>query len=438
MALFYGNSKPTCLSEFLSDFLGEIDSLKENGIAFNDKTISVSLLTFVCDAPARAFLKCIKGHTGYNFCERCSIPGSYKNNRVHFYSKTSFPLRSNEDFANMLYDNHQRAHSSLIDHNFPCVSGFCLDYMHLVCLGVVKRIIWYLKQGPRDCRLSSRQLLEISDNLVSLHGKMPSEFARQPRSLEELERWKATEFRQFLLYTGPVVLRKIVSKKKYEHFLTLTVGISILLDSNENKRNSYREYARELLEYFVRESKNIYSEIFVSYNVHNLIHITDDVEKYNCSLNSISAFPFENHLQAIKCLVRNAKNPISQVTKRMAEMDTFGSGKTNNMSGFQIGTISCKKKDSYFLLFNEEFAFVKEKRDDGKLVCDVVKQRDCENYFKKPCESKFINIAFIKKRHRSSRRLLEKKDLYRKVACLPCPGGYVSLPLLHGVERRRH
>lgn len=92
---------------------------------------------------------------------------------------------------------------------------------------------------------------------------MPSEFARQPRSLEELERWKATEFRQFLLYTGPVVLRKIVSKKKYEHFLTLTVGISILLDSNENKRNSYREYARELLEYFVRESKNIYSEIFV-------------------------------------------------------------------------------------------------------------------------------------------------------------------------------
>lgn len=213
MALFYGNSKPTCLSEFLSDFLGEIDSLKENGIAFNDKTISVSLLTFVCDAPARAFLKCIKGHTGYNSCERCSIPGSYKNNRVHFYSKTSFPLRSNEDFANMLYDNHQRAHSSLIDHNFPCVSGFCLDYMHLVCLGVVKRIIWYLKQGPRDCRLSSRQLLEISDNLVSLHGKMPSEFARQPRSLEELERWKATEFRQFLLYTGPVVLRKIVSKK---------------------------------------------------------------------------------------------------------------------------------------------------------------------------------------------------------------------------------
>lgn len=159
------------------------------------------------------------------------------------------------------------------------------------------------------------------------------------------------------------------------------MGISILLDSNENKRNSYREYARELLEYFVRESKNIYSEIFVSYNVHNLIHITDDVEKYNCSLNSISAFPFENHLQAIKCLVRNAKNPISQVTKRMAEMDTFGSGKTNNMSGFQFGTISCKKKDSYFLLFNEEFAFVKEKRDDGKLVCDVVKQRDCENYF---------------------------------------------------------
>ena len=177
---------------------------------------------------------------------------------------------------------------------------------------------------------------------------MPSEFARHPRSLEELERWKATEFRQFLLYTGPVVLRKIVPKKIYEHFLTLTVGISILLDSNENKRNSYREYARELLEYFVRESKNIYSEIFVSYNVHNLIHSSDDVQKYNCSLNSISAFPFENHLQAIKRLVRNAKNPISQVTKRMAEMDTFGSGETNNVSDFNLALFPARKGTAVF------------------------------------------------------------------------------------------
>ena len=54
-----------------------------------------------------------------------------------------------------------------------------------------------------------------------LNGKMPSEFARQPRRLQELDRCKATEFRQFLLYTGHVVLKGIVSKELFQHFLTL-------------------------------------------------------------------------------------------------------------------------------------------------------------------------------------------------------------------------
>ena len=29
---------------------------------------------------------------------------------------------------------------------------------------------------------------------------MPSEISHQPRSLTEIERWEATEFRQFVLY----------------------------------------------------------------------------------------------------------------------------------------------------------------------------------------------------------------------------------------------
>ena len=89
--------------------------------------------------------------------------------------------------------------------------------MHLVCLRVVRRILNYLEKGPVG-KISALQLREISDRLIMLNGKMPSEFARQTRRLQELDRWKATEFRQFLLYTGPVVLKGIVSKELFEHF----------------------------------------------------------------------------------------------------------------------------------------------------------------------------------------------------------------------------
>ena len=97
------------------------------------------------------------------------------------------------------------------------ISTFVIDYMHLVCLRVVRNILNYLKKGPVG-KISALQLREISDRLIMLNGKMPSECARQARSLYELHRWKATQFRQFLLYTGHIDLRRIVSKELFQHF----------------------------------------------------------------------------------------------------------------------------------------------------------------------------------------------------------------------------
>lgn len=102
--------------------------------------------------------------------------------------------------------------------------------MHLVCLGVMRRsILYYFKghfKGVFDSRLSSAQINEISEGLKSL--KLPNEFARQPRSLIELDRWKATELRSFLLYFGLIVLKGVVDAKVYKHFLSLCIAMRIL------------------------------------------------------------------------------------------------------------------------------------------------------------------------------------------------------------------
>lgn len=184
----------------------------------NGKQIHVYVKAFVCDAPIRVFLKCVKGLTGYQCCERCIINGEYKNKRVVFQGV--YPLKTDQDFSNGLYIHHQVGLAPLVNVGIGCVSGFSLNYMQLVCQRVVKKLLCFLKQGPTQCRLSQRKVGEISTLLVSLSGKLPSEFAHQPRPLSELDRWEATEFRHFLLYTGPVVLKKICTKMYMNTFPT--------------------------------------------------------------------------------------------------------------------------------------------------------------------------------------------------------------------------
>ena len=126
---------------------------------------------------------------------------------------------------------------------------------------------------------------------------IPTEFARKPRSLKELDRWKATEFRQFLLYTGPIILYRILDPAIYNNFLLLFSAISILVCPRLS--SNYAEYAKTLLKTFVNHYADIYGKDLVVYNVHGLIHLPDDVKMHG-PLDTFSSFPFENYLQKLK------------------------------------------------------------------------------------------------------------------------------------------
>ena len=211
--------------------------------------------------------------------------------------------------------------------------------------------------------------------------------------------------------------------------------MSIMLDSNDEKRQAYLIYAQQLIAQFVQRCKDVYGDTFTAYNVHSLTHLHEDVAAFDCSLNEISSFPYENHLQIIKKLVRKSQNPVAQVSKRLTEIDKTSRAQPPDTDGTVV--IWKRKKDSCFLLHNEDFAFVQEKRHDGRLVCDVIKQRHMSNFFHSPCESKLINVVYVGNlRDKAKRMLLERKDLHRKAACLPYRVGYVLFPLLHGTERQ--
>jgi hypothetical protein len=433
VAVFCGKSKPGPVEDYLKDFLEEYITLRQNGIEHNGKKINVVIKAFICDAPARSYLKCTKGHTAYNSCERCLVTGTWEG-RIVFNCCDPFNLRSDSDFRNFFYRNHQTSLSPLVEVGVSCIKDFSLDYMHLVCLGVVRRLLYFLFKGPLTCRLPVRQRTKISDQLEALSGCMPSEFARQPRSAGELDRWKATEFRQFLLYTGPIVLRNVLSTELYTHFLCLSVAMSILLDSCDARRHSYFQYAKELLHSFVSNCPRLYGSTFNVYNVHGLLHIADDVEHFECSLNEVSAFPFENYLQTLKKRVKNSHNPVVQVAKRIQEIErsTF----FNKLKTSDVNCISNRLKDACFLLDNEEYAIVQDTKPQRMFTCDIIKQRHTTSFYTAPCDSKIMDVVYIPNmKDRISRRILHRRQLTRKAACLPCNEGHVIFPLLHGKEK---
>lgn len=279
--------------------------------------LTLLLSSMVCDAPARAFLKNVKGHTGYHGCEKCTQDGLYLENRMTF-PRIDMPLRTNESFRNKTDADHHHGPSPLEETSLNMVSGFPLDYMHLVCLGIMRRLLLlWLKMGPLTCRLSGFQINTLSERLLNARRNVPMEFARKPRALREIDRWKATEFRQFLLYTGPVMMKDLLNTEVYKNFLLLFVGIFILC--NNSLIEEYCDYANDILVLFVTHFGQLYGPQFLSYNAHCLVHLADDAKKHGV-LDNFSAFKYENHLNKLKRLLRKPTCPLSQIIKRFSEM----------------------------------------------------------------------------------------------------------------------
>ncbi|CAH1115895.1 unnamed protein product [Psylliodes chrysocephalus] len=285
----------------------------ERGIIYCGKKVNIVINAFICDTPAKSFILGIKNHTGYFGCNKCIQEGDFIQNRLVFPELNS-TLRTNLSFRNRTQPEHHLVSSELENLNIDMVLQFPLDYMHLICLGVMKKVLTFCIRGTLDVRIKKNVIPGMVQKSISL--KVPKEFCRSPRSILELDRWKATEFRQFLLYTGIYILKDAVNKTLFEHFLCLSIAVRILSDKEHCKKLFY--YAKELLHFFVKKFECYYGRHFMSYNVHNLLHICDDVENFG-TLDMFSAFKYENYLYKLKLKLKDTSRPLCQIVNRITE-----------------------------------------------------------------------------------------------------------------------
>lgn len=316
IGVWHGLKKPKFCNEILESFIKEYVDLKENGFFYKHQRKEISLSKIICDAPAKSFVLCVKGHNAYFGCTKCVIEGTHVNNRV-CYTDLNSSLRTDNDFRSGRYDDYHTGRTPLLILDIDLIKNVTLDYMHLVCLGVMKRLLQFWLRGNMVIRMRAEDLDILNETILNVRNHISyRDFARLPRPLHDLDRWKATEYRQFLLYTGPILLKDRLKPSQYMHFLSLSCAIRILCSGVFCL--NYNNYAKELLVYFVRNYSRLYGEEYVSHNVHNLIHLADDVLNFG-SLENFSAFKYENYMYEIKKKIKSCKNPLQQLINRENE-----------------------------------------------------------------------------------------------------------------------
>ena len=387
VGLFCGKSKPNSVDEYLKLFLQELRAVLANGIELSGVHVSVSVHSFVCDAPARQYVKKVKGHSGYDACERCEVHGERNEGGeagIKFV-QTCNKLRTDDLFRQNKYACHQKCHegvSPLVELPIDMVRDFPLDYMHLVLLGVVKRMLrlwlgtsdFHVTKYSCNFRLLARECSAvISERVQVCSESVSSEFQRRPRQMDENKFFKAKEFRTLLLYTFPFIFRGLFKNngKVYDHFLLLVVSFRIMLAKKPTA--NYVAYVRALLLRFVTGMKELYGKMHMTYSVHNLVHVADDYERFGL-LDCVSAFTFESYMQKLKGYVGRGGQELQQAVKRRHEESVLDLG-----SALTSSDIALKKEHERGPLGKFSESPVENQYGEVLLGCRrfTVESRDC-------------------------------------------------------------
>lgn len=89
---------------------------------------------------------------------------------VLFIGKENEEKRTHETFVNQIHKGHHLGMTPLTEiENFDMVFGFPLDYMHMACLGTMRRLLnfWFksdsaFRLSPTFRRQASAKMLEIA------------------------------------------------------------------------------------------------------------------------------------------------------------------------------------------------------------------------------------------------------------------------------------
>ncbi|XP_055640812.1 uncharacterized protein LOC129778130 [Toxorhynchites rutilus septentrionalis] len=199
IGIFHGIGKPKCVFEYLSPFVDEILPILKSGLVVNGHILTVKIRCFICDTPARSFIKGVVNFNGKFGCIKCTTEGQYcHTSRTMIYPDLNAPKPMDEMFREKKYQCHQVLDTPLAKLPIDIIEDVIVaDSLHLLELGVMRRLLNGWRTGSLTSKLkwSTFEKNEISKFLCSI--TFPSELHRRMRSLEFISLWKGLEYRYF-------------------------------------------------------------------------------------------------------------------------------------------------------------------------------------------------------------------------------------------------
>lgn len=336
VGLWIGPKKPEMLT-FLDPFIEDLQTLQD-GIEIHAPINDLPmfklrgyLIAGTADLPAKCTVHNMVQFNGKYSCPHCTQPGETAKagkGVAHIfpfqYDGATEPKRTHQESLEQAERAFQSGKSEC-GIKGPCwltqlqfydfVKSNCIDYMHCVLLGVTKRLLtlWFSKDNANEPFSFFRHTDEVNRRLAKL--KPPLFITRAPRPLSELKYWKASEYKSFLLYYGPVILVDILNNSYYSHFLLLSEGIYILL--KQSIKMDELKHAENLLEQFVMTFATLYKARYLTLNFHLLLHFPENVKQLG-PIWGYSCFPFEDGNGFLMKLVKGTQHVHSQLIDTMA------------------------------------------------------------------------------------------------------------------------
>lgn len=257
------------------------------------------------------------------------------------------------------------------------------------------------------------------------------------------------EFRTFLLYLGPVILKDFLPPDDYVNYLYLFCAIRIC---STEKTLQLLDVAENILKDYIEQYIELYGIDAIGSNVHNLCHLVADVRRFG-SLPSISSYPFENKLYCIKNLLRHGNRPLAQVANRIVELQSvmretnIGDNNESSMKQIKIGKkaklvkladgfeLSANLKNKWFLTKEKDIVEMKygTRLADGNIYVYGSRIKEKKEFFKLPFSSTFIDI-YCSYGSVEEPVLFCCSEIECKMVSLKYNEQVVFLPLLHTVD----